>query len=256
MDWLRQVDKPLFPDILWSRPENRRHAGKLLIIGGHGQSFTAVSAAYSAAIEAGVGTARVMVPSSLQKTLSHIFPEAEYAVSTPIGSFSRKALADLLDATDWADGVLLAGGFGRNSETAILLENFIQKYTGLLILAGDSIDYFFDQSSGLVQRDKTVLIASVKQLQKLASPHLIEQRADLVKMATQLSAWIGPTQLSVVTSHAGQIIVSGGTRISTTPFKTVDLDEKLASYASVWRLQQPQPVFEALTCAAYEYSSN
>lgn len=253
MNWLRQTDDPLFPDILWSRPENRRHAGKLLIIGGHGQSFGAVSAAYSAAMEAGIGTTRVIVPDSLRKTLSQVFPEAEYAPSTPIGSFSRKALADLLDPTDWADGVLLAGDFGRNSETAVLLEAFIQKYAGPLTLAGDTIDYFLEQPSVLVQRDKTTLIASLKQLQKLASPHLIEQRADLIKVVDQVSSWIADTAIGCATAHSGQIITAVSDQISTTPAKIDEPDIKLAASASVWQLQQPEKSFEALTTAAYCY---
>src|SRR5579884_1402879 len=140
MNWLKQADEPLFPDILWSRPENRRHAGKLLIIGGHSQSFSAVSEAYAAARLAGAGTVRVIVPDKLRPMLSTIFPEAEYGASTDIGSFSRQAMAEVLDAADWADGVLLAGDFGRNSETAVLLENIVSRYKGLLCLAGDSVD--------------------------------------------------------------------------------------------------------------------
>jgi len=251
MNWLKQSTEPLFPDVLWSRPENRRHAGKLLIIGGHGQSFSAVSAAYSAAAKAGIGTTRVIVPDSLRKTLSQVFPEAEYAVSTPIGSFSRKALAELVDAALWADGVLLAGEFGRNSETAILLENFLERYTGVLTLAGDSIDYFLTHPAKLAQRDNTLLVAGLGQLQKLASPALIRQQADLIKVAEQVSDWVSQTALAAVTIHSGQIIVAYGDRLSTTP-ATIDApDAALAAYASVWRLQQPEKVFEALASAAF-----
>lgn len=254
MNWLRQTNAPLFPDILWSRPENRRHAGKLLIIGGHQQSFNAVSAAYSAAVKAGIGTARVMVPESLRKTLHLIFPEAEYAAATPIGSFGRKALAGLLDASDWADGVLLAGDLGRNSETAVLLEGFIQKYSGPLAVSGDTVDYFFGTGQSLAKRRRTLVIASVKQLQKLASPHLIEQRADLIKVVEQISGWTAQNDLSVVTIHSTQVITACGQQISTTPVKLSDPNEALAAYAAVWLLQQPEKVFEALSSAVYCYS--
>lgn len=252
MSWLRQTpDKPLFADALWSRPENRRHAGKLLIIGGHGQNFSAVSAAYSAALEAGIGTARVIVPDSLQKTLGSIFPEAEYAASTPIGSFSRKALAELVDAALWADGVLLAGDFGRNSETAVLLEAFIEKYDGLLAVSGDAIDYFFTSAAKLGQRENTLIIASLGQLQKLASPALIQQTADFIKVVEQVSDWVRQTNLAAVTVHSDQIIAAHADQISTTPHKIDSPDGNLAAYASVWCLQQPEKPFEALTTAIY-----
>jgi NAD(P)H-hydrate repair Nnr-like enzyme with NAD(P)H-hydrate dehydratase domain len=252
MNWLRQKgDEAVFPDLVWSRPVNKRYAGKLLIIGGHGQSFSAVSAAYSAALAAGIGTARVIVPDSLQKTLSAVFPEAEYAPSTPIGSFSRKALAELVDASDWADGLLLAGDFGRNSETAVLLENFIAKYRGILIITGDTLDYFLNEPAVLTERDNTVLVGSIKQLQKLASPHLIEQRAELIKSVEQISVWAQSAPISVVTSHAGQVIVAHQDQISTTPARITDPDVQMAAYANVWRLQQPEKPFEALTTAVY-----
>ena len=40
--WQRQTsEKPLFADVLWSRPENRNLAGKLLIAGGNLYGFAA-----------------------------------------------------------------------------------------------------------------------------------------------------------------------------------------------------------------------
>src|SRR5471030_891522 len=103
-NWLRQTaDKPLFPDLLWSRPENKRQAGKLLIVGGSVDGFAAPAAAFSAAAEAGIGTARVLLPDSTRKVLGTSFAEAEFCPSTPSGSFSRQALAQLLENAEWAD---------------------------------------------------------------------------------------------------------------------------------------------------------
>src|SRR6476659_3457494 len=93
IDWIRQTsEKPAFPDMLWSRPENKRHAGKLMVIGGHKQSFSVPSRAYSGALKAGAGHVRIVLPDSLQKTVGKALPEAEFAPSTPIGSFGRQAL--------------------------------------------------------------------------------------------------------------------------------------------------------------------
>jgi NAD(P)H-hydrate repair Nnr-like enzyme with NAD(P)H-hydrate dehydratase domain len=53
-NWLKQTsDKPVFPDLLWSRPENRKYAGKLLIIGGNKHGVAAPGIAFSAAQKAG-----------------------------------------------------------------------------------------------------------------------------------------------------------------------------------------------------------
>src|SRR5471032_3085314 len=104
--WHKQAaDKPLYPDLLWSRPENRAQAGKLLIVGGNAHGFAAAGEAYAEATKAGVGTARVLLPDSLQKTVGKVFEAGEYAPSTPSGSFAKRALAELLAMAEWADGV-------------------------------------------------------------------------------------------------------------------------------------------------------
>ncbi|MBX4197224.1 hypothetical protein KW801_01560 [Candidatus Saccharibacteria bacterium] len=256
-NWLRQTaDKPLFPDVLWNRPENKRYAGKLLIIGGHSQSFSAPSRAYTAATKAGGGAVRIVLPDALQKTIGKAFPEAEFAASTPIGSFSRQALELFLDLANWADGVLLAGDFGKNSETAILLESFINKYTGQLSLTGDSLDYFLPKPSQLTNRENTLLVADLSQTQKLAQPKtVIRQTEDLVQILNKLSILTSDVKSSIITEQSGQIIVADKGKISTTKSAKGGVGPELAAYASVWMMQQPERTFEALTTSAYCYSS-
>jgi hypothetical protein len=255
--WLKQTaDKPLFPDVLWSRPENRRHAGKLLIVGGHQQNFSAVSDAYSAAAAAGAGTIRVILPDKLEKMLSKVFAEAEFAPSTQIGSFSRSALENLLDAAQWADAVLLAGDFGRNSEMAILLESFAGKYGGQLAVAGDAADYFLNQPAKITDRDKTLIIIGLDRLQKLASPALIQQNADFMKVINQLADWSAGCKAGIVTIHSNQIVVAYKQQVSTTPVKQEPDMSALAAYTTVWWLQQPEKPFEALSTGIYCLSQN
>ena len=96
--WHRQTtEKPLFPDLLWSRPENKRHAGKLLIIGGNEHEFAAPAEAYAEAAKAGIGTAKVLLPNKLQKTIGKILENGEYAPSNNSGSFAKSALAEWHD---------------------------------------------------------------------------------------------------------------------------------------------------------------
>jgi NAD(P)H-hydrate repair Nnr-like enzyme with NAD(P)H-hydrate dehydratase domain len=251
MDWLKQASgQPAFPDVLWSRPVNKRHAGKLLVIGGHSQSFAEPSRAYAAAAKAGAGSVRVVLPDALQKTLGKAFPEAEFAPSTPIGSFARQALDLWLDMAAWADWVLLAGGLSKNSETAILLESFVDKYAGRLSLVGDSLDYFLQKPSQLIDRENTLIVGSLAQLQKLAQPkQVIRQSADLMQILNTLSIWSSDIKASVVSSHANQIIVASKGRLSTTPSRNDRVEPELAAYASVWLMQQPEKPFEAITTA-------
>jgi len=166
--WHKQGNEPLFPDLVWSRPQTKQSAGKLLIIGGNVHGFAAVGNAYAEAMKAGVGTVRIVLPDALQKTVSKLLPEAEFAISTPSGSFGQAALAQLLEQASWAEGVLIAGDLGRNSETAIVLEKFVYKYIRQLTLTKDAIDYFTHAPQSITNRPATALVLSIAQLQQLA----------------------------------------------------------------------------------------
>lgn len=251
--WLKQTkDTPLFGDLLWSRPENRVARGKLLAVGGNAHSFVALSEAFAAANKAGAGSIRAVAPDALEKTLAKVFPEAEFAPSTLSGSFARASLAVLLDQASWADGVLLAGDFGKNSETAIVLESLISKYQGGLTLVSDSLDYFAQDSSILMQRPNTALVGQLAQLQKLAGGYaLLKHSMDLNQLVGALNKWTAQVQAVVVTYHAGQITVSFAGRSATTQCPEVDFI-KLAAFVSVWQLQQLDQPFEAAVTATYD----
>jgi ADP-dependent NAD(P)H-hydrate dehydratase / NAD(P)H-hydrate epimerase len=263
--WIKQtIDTPAFPDLSWSRPENRAQAGKLLIVGGNAHGFAAAGEAYTEATKAGIGTARVLLPDSLRKSVGRVFTAGEYAPSTPSGSFSQKALAELLAMSDWANGVLLAGDFGRNSETAILLEQFAATYSGQLTLTKDAVDYFvktltslpMSGSEALLSRPETLLVVSFAQLQKLAgSAHFSTAFTfdmDFLRLVDALHEFSRQyATASIIVKHLDTIFVAVRGQLSTTK---LDPDPeiwrvKIAASASTWWLQNPAKAFEALTTA-------
>jgi hypothetical protein len=253
--WLKQGDQSAFPELLWSRPENKQLAGKLLVVGGNVHSFAAAAEAYASAVKAGVGTARVLLPDSLHKTVGKLFPEAEFAPSTPSGSFGERALAELVAEAGWADGVLLAGDTGRNSETAILFEKLLLKYRGQLTITKDTVDYFTSTPTQLLQRPETTLVLSFAQLQKLAtSAHFTSAftfEMDIVRLVEALHEFTKTYPVNIITKHLTNILVAVNGHISST--KVNDDREiwrvKTAASASVWWLQNPNKTFEALTTA-------
>lgn len=256
--WYKQnAAAPLYPDLLWSRPENRAHAGKLLIVGGNAHGFAAAGEAYSEAAKAGIGTARVLLPDSLKQTVGKVFEAGEYASSTPSGSFSRQALAELQAMSQWADGVLLAGDLGRNSETAILLENFITNYSGQLTLTQDAADYFTKLPQNLLQRPNTLLVISFSQLQKLASsahfatPFIFAM--DFIPTLDALHTFTDACQAAVIVKHTNTLFVAAHGQVSTTklPVDQPIWRVRAAAHASTWWLQNPDQTFEALTTAMY-----
>lgn len=252
--WHKQTsEQPLFPDLLWSRPENKKQAGKLLIMGGNAHGFAAAGEAYGEAMKAGIGTTRVLLPDSLQKTVGRVFEAGEYGPSTPSGSFSQKGLAELLAMSEWADGTLIAGDLGRNSETAILLEQFIAKHSGQLTLTKDAADYFTKAPHSVVSRPETLLVLSFAQLQKLAASARFTQPftfdMDFLKLINNLHEFTHHHQAAIIVKHLATIFVSVGGQVSTTKLAP-DLETwrvKTAAHAATWWLQNPAKPFEALT---------
>lgn len=253
--WQKQeLDKPLFEDLLWSRPESKKTAGKLLIIGGNIHSFAAVGQAFEDATKAGAGSIRTIMPDSLQKTVSKLLPEADFAASTPSGSFSQKALVEWLDSSAWADHVLMAGDLGRNSETAIVLEKFAAKYNGQLTITKDAIDYFTKNPKDLLARSKTTLVVNIAQLQQIAShsgsPTAFTFDMSLVQMVERLSQFTTEHYTNVMIKHLDTLYVSVNGQVSTTRTDLKDEDSwriPIAASAAVWWLQNPTKPFEALT---------
>lgn len=256
--WQKQThEKPLFEDILWARPESKHAAGKLLIIGGNLHGFSAVGEAYMAAGAAGIGTARALLPNKLQKTVGHILEQVEFAPSTPSGSFAKDALGECILQSNWADGVLLAGDFGRNSETAVMLESFVTKYSGQLTLTKDAADYFMTNPGQLVNRADTTLVLNLGQLQKLGTalhfetPFLLSMGLMLLTQA--LHSFTERYPVTIITKELDQIVVAHQGRVSSTKLTT---DKELwaiemASRSSVFWLQSPSSPFEAMTTAIY-----
>lgn len=252
--WHRQTsDKPLFPDLLWSQPENRRHAGKLLVVGGNAHGFAATAEAFAAAEKAGAGTVRAALPDSLQKTVGRTFPAGEYTPSTPSGSFAQRSLGELLNMAQWSDAVLLAGDFGHNSETAILLEKFAKDYTGILALTQDAVDYFTSAHEAIINRPDTLLVLSFAQLQKLASAaHFLKPFTfdmDMLHLVEALHEFTTEHPINIIVKHLPTLFVAAGEQVSTTKLNE-DMEiwrVATAARATTWWMQNPGKPFEALT---------
>ncbi len=255
--WLRQDSKPAFPELEWSRPETKLLAGRLLIIGGTSVGFAAPAEAYGLAVAAGAGSVRVMLPESLRRAVAKLFPEADFAPSTPSGSFAAQALAELLDASLWASGVLLPGDISRNSETTVLLESFLEKYQGQATLTRDAADIFCQQPFTILHRPDTLLVVAMGQLRRLGMeahfPRAFTSEMGILPLVDGLHEFTKRFSLSIITKHQNQFIVAVNGQVSTTTLRRDQPIWRLstASAASTWWLQNPTRPFEALTTAVY-----
>ncbi len=253
--WQRQDPaSPLFPDLIWSKPENRAFAGKLAIIGGNLHSFAAPAEAFSAAETAGIGTARVLLPEPLRK-LTGFLDRVEYAPGNPSGSFSQRSLSDWLDLALWADCVLLTGDLGRNSETAIVFESFVAKYSGQLVITKDACNYALHVAPMVAKRPNTTLVLSLGQLQKyatrLGTTTPITLGMGLVRLCEALHQLTLLHTTHLVTKYDDTLCVAAAGKVSTTP--TADNETvwsvATAARAATWWAQNPERPYQALTTA-------
>jgi hypothetical protein len=214
--------------------------------------------AFTAAAKAGIGTSRVLLPDAIRKAIGNSFEEGEFVFSTPSGSFAKTALNQILENLDWADALLLAGDFGRNSETAMLLEQILEKYTGPVTLAQDSLDYFINDVGKLTAREDTLIVTNLTKLQKMTKagmPSLIIQhKMSLQALVGLLNSWSRESKLKLLTYHNGNYIYAEAGMVSTTPAQEINNWEiPLAAAISTSRIQHPGKSFESVTSAIYEY---
>ena len=226
------------------------------MIGGNAHAFGAPGIAWNTAMQSGAGVVRVLLPDAVKKTVKHVLPDADFAPSNPSGSYSKQALADFVSLGTWSDAVLLAGDFGRNSETAILLESFVQKYTGLLSVTQDAVDYFKATPRLLLDRDNTLISLSLAQLQKIFInyPSIIPitysmSTQQLVEALHELTAH---TQAAIIVKHNDLLFVAHTGQVVTTPYTNMPWRVIVSSRATVFWMQNPQKQLEAIVTSLIE----
>jgi len=256
--WQRQkLDEPLYPKMIWSRPENKSQAGKLLIIGGNQWGFAAPADAYNDAQRAGIGIARVLLPEAVHKIVGNIINHAESAPNTPSGSFSKLALDTFVQQSEWSDIVMLAGDFGKNSETEILLENYLTMLTIPIIITGDAIEYLKTMSEVIKKQHQITLVVNLEQLRKLATTlHYnkpFTSSMDFLHLIDTLHDFSERYKVGIIVEHLDTIFVAADRQVSSTHLEkdTTKWQLKTASYAAVWYGQNKTKPFESLTSAVF-----
>lgn len=252
--WQQQTpEKPLFPETEWNRPEQRAHAGKLGIVGGNKLGFVAVGDAYTTATNAGVGKIRALLPDILKKAVPPMITDITFAASNPSGSLSKDASADLYALGAWADMVLMIGDAGRNSETAILYEDFIRDHAGPLVITRDAIDLLLNTPESMVERDDTMLVVSFAQLQKLFTrvyyPKILTFSMQLQQLVEALHKFSITYPVTIVTLHKNHIVIASGGQVTTTPWHDPMSLWKgyVTTHAAAYWLWNPKKPLEAAT---------
>lgn len=223
--WQKQGIKPLFAEIDTERPEQKRLAGKILIIGGNKGAFFAVADAMSEAEKMGVGEVRVVMPSSLRSRIPSA-PELYFADAEASGAFGKKALPVLFEQADWADEVILIGDMGKNAETTVALAEFMQKCEKPIFTTRDAVDAIIPDvmNWGALREVSTTLLLTMPQLQKMLRTLYYPKVVTLSMPTNQLietlhKFTISYPNLALATFHNEQMIVAAGGEVVTTSIR-------------------------------------
>jgi len=254
--WQQQSgNTPLYPDIEWSKPERRDLAGRLGIIGGNKLGFAGVAEAYSTALQSGAGEVKVLLPDILKKAIPPTITDTIFAGTTPSGSLSKDALPDMVALGDWSTGVLLAGDAGRNSETAIAYEQFLEDYQGPLTLTRDAVDLIKNYPNRLVERPETLLVVSFAQLQKLFSgvyyPKILTFSMQLTGLVEAIHKFTTTYPITIIVLHKDYLIAASNGNVTSTSWENpmaIWRGQVAAKAATYWLWNKDAPL-EAITAS-------
>jgi hypothetical protein len=254
--WQKQDAKPLFGEIAWNKPEQKAHAGKLAIVGGNKLSFAAVARSFAFAEGFGAGQVKALVPDALKSVLPHS-AGIVFAPSNHSGGLGKEAAHTLSAINDWANVTVLIGDLGKNSETAVLVENFVAHENGRLVITRDSIDLLINNASAMLERDGTVLIATFAQLQKLFRnayySKILTFSMTLTNLVETLHKFTITYPVTVATVHDGQSVVAHGGQVTTTPLNRTGYSPltiwsgEAAVKAALYFLWNPNKPLQAVT---------
>jgi len=254
--WQKQsLGTPLFPDIEWNKPEQKGLAGRLGIIGGNKLGFAGVAESYQAAVSAGVGNVRVLLPDDLRKAIPKVITDTVFAATNPSGSLAKEAIAEMSALGVWAQSILLVGDAGRSSETAILYENFIRDYKGQLIITRDAVDLVKNTPQVLAERPDTLLVVSFAQLQKLFQalyyPKVLTFSMQLTNIVEALHKFTITYPVSIAVLHKDMLLVASDGRVTSTPWENpmAIWRGQTATKAAAYWLWSPNKTIEAVTAS-------
>lgn len=252
--WRQQNNqKPLFPDIEWSKPEQKSRAGRLGIIGGNKLGFAGVAESYQTALKTGAGEVRVLLPDALKKSIPTIMTDVVYGPTNISGSLNTDAINEMRAIGSWATGILLIGDAGQNSETAILYEKFIREYQGPLIITRDAIDLLRNSSQIIADRPNTLIFASFAQLQKLFQtvyyPKVLTFSMQLSNLVEAIHKFTITYPISIAVFHKDTILVASEGQVTSTPFDNpMEIWRgKTATNSAVYWIWNPSKILESIT---------
>lgn len=247
----KQSDKPLYEDILWSRPVRR--TGRILLAGGHRDGFAELQKLYQGFEDAQVAECRLALPDKLSKLVGSL-EGISLLASNPSGSIARDALAELVHLANESDLVSLGPDLSNNSETTLVMQRLITETRASVLIPPQSTEQLLPEAGEWKEKENLLLCVNHKQLYKLATKLAVDTTiplsptADLIaEIAQKVSETFAP---SLILLMPDSIIVAVNGKSSIAKAQTSNLGEITGLLGTFW-LQSSTKRYEALTTAAY-----
>lgn len=246
----KQSDKPLYEDILWSRPVRR--TGRVLLVGGHRDGFAELQKLYQGFEDAQVAECHLALPDKLSKLVGSL-EGISLLASNPSGSIARDALAELVHLANESDLVSLGPDLSNNSETTLVMQRLISETGASILIPPQSADQLLPEAGEWKDKQNLLLFVNHKQLYKLATKFAVDATIPLsptsetiAEIALAVSRVFSP---SLVIMMPDSIVITGNGRASITKTATTDLGKTIGLLATFW-LQNSSKKYEALTAGA------
>ena len=217
--WQKNPDLKLFRDLSWNIPEQK--TGTFNIVGGNTGSFSSV-------VHAGeylsksfpIKKINVLLPETLKSKVPP-FPDISFLPATDSGSIDKSSLLE--DFVASADFTIFIGDLSKNSATCVAISNSIKNSDKPVLLTRDSIDLVAPEMPALCERDNLFLVGSLAQIQKVFRsvyyPKVLLLSMPILPVIEALHKFTLSYPLTILTFHAGQIIVAHNGKITTTPIE-------------------------------------
>lgn len=254
---------PLYPDIIWSQPETKALAGKLLIVGGNLHSVALPNIAYTTSLSSGAGEVKVVMPDATKRYFGSQNHNHQilFAGSTPSGSFSQEALHTILTYAAWADCVCFVGDSTKNSETAQVYAALLPSLSKTVVLCGDSIDTLMAYHENILQLSKGIIVVTFSQLQKFAIALQYNVPLTSTVSPMQFTNWLQEFTTEyhltvVIYSKEVLYVANGGVVIATRSIFLPDAQQltKVAVRSGIWAMQHPTRTTEAIATSFVAYN--
>ncbi len=227
--------------------------GRVLIIGGSRGMVGAAVLSARAALRAGAGLVRLVVPDSQQIPAASLAPEVMVtaAPDSPEGTFSAESAQDLLELAEWADTVLIGPGLGRRPEVTSLVRELVGAIRKPLVLDADAL-HALEPRKGLPDGDfiATPHAGELSHLLATTTEEIRRSRIERVLEAARLSG------ATVVLKGAYSLVACPDGKYSINPtgspgLATAGTGDVLAGMIAAFRASAGLQSYQALQLACY-----